>query len=393
MSAGNMLDASSAEKLYNSMVSIDPAHQKWAQDVSANYIKDHMREMSFADKLLPPDTLTPNSPEMVRTPYNDQLTALIEVDTTSVGAMEIGLRDTPDAIAAKGRRVPMGFFTLSTPQIEFDERSLLTYKMSLTRMYEDAALKSLHEAKDRALLIYLAGAADAMQDYANAGAVSHTGTAARNRTVIEVSKFKGHNALSRSATDFVTVPLNRRDFITAQQVMLGRVNRSGSTRVARMGGLKVAMVLINEVDHLELSKTTIDETGSALQGQIYKEGYNDNILAGLRYIRTIKSHILRPGVIFFITEKEYLGRSYTYMDMKFWLEKRPNFVSWMAWIDIGMLIVNIASVVVCELFTGSTTPGEQTSGYEDKQPVRLENLSGLNNKVLDGLYTPNIQII
>jgi hypothetical protein len=231
-----------------------------------------------------------------------------------------------------------------------------------------------------------------MQDYANAGVVAHTSANERSGASRQVSKFKGFNARNATATNFNTVPLHRRDFVKAKQLMLSSVARSGSNMLARAGGLHATMVLLTEYDHLELSNLSIDDTGSALQGDLLKNGWNDNILAGMRYIRTIKSHVLRPGIIYFITDKKFLGRSFQWQQMKFWLEKKPNFISWMAWVDIGVLIANIASVVVCELFSGSTTPTATTSGYENAIPMPLSYTPGLNNKVLDGRYSPVVAI-
>lgn len=393
MSAGYN-ESQLAQTLLSALTSSDPSLQKQAADISAEYVHDRQRELSFADKLIPPDTLTPTSPEITRTTYNDQLTALVEVETTSVGYMRLNLRASPTAQSAKGKRVTVGFETLSTPVLEFDERSLLAYRMSLTKMYEDAAIKALHEAKDRTLLVHMRAAVETMQDFANAGAVAHTAAAEAAGTVIVCSKFKGVNALANaSENDFRPRQLNRRDFIRARQIFLDTVLRRGTTKQARVGGLFANLVLLNEMDHLELSGVQIDETGSQLQGQIFKDGYNDNTLAGMRYIRTIKSHLLRQGIVYFITEKKYLGRSFQWMDMKFWLEKKPNYVTWMCWLDIGMAIINIASVIVLELFTASTTPGAENTGYQARIPVEDTWVAGVNNKVLEGLITPSVSMI
>jgi len=77
-------------------------------------------------------------------------------------------------------------------------------------------------------------------------------------------------------------------------------------------------------------------------------------------------------------------------DVKFYIDKVANRIFWQAWMDIGMGIGNIASVVKLELYSGSSYHGLAAS--TDVRPMEEEDLGSLNNKVADGLTFPSINV-
>ena len=126
-----------------------------------------------------------------------------------------------------------------------------------------------------------------------------------------------------------------------------------------------------------------------LQSETALDGYTYNKVLGLRVIRTIKNDILREGNVYVFTAPEFFGRNYTLNDVKFYIDKIANRIHWQAWMDIGMGIGNIASVVKLELYAGDS---HYTVASESVRPTEEEDLGALNNKAADGLTFPQISV-
>jgi len=130
-----------------------------------------------------------------------------------------------------------------------------------------------------------------------------------------------------------------------------------------------------------------------LQSETALDGYTYNKVLGLRVIRTIKNDILREGNVYVFTAPEFFGRNYTLNDVKFYIDKVANRIFWQAWMDIGMGIGNIASVVKLELYSGDSYVGTPNNAASHVvRPMEEEDLGALNNKVSEGLTFPAINV-
>ena len=91
---------------------------------------------------------------------------------------------------------------------------------------------------------------------------------------------------------------------------------SGPDRRLRMG-----LVLLTEADYDDILQWTVEDMGDRIQSETVVDGYKYNTLLGRRFIRTIKTDILRRGVVYGFTSPEFLGCFYVLNNTKFYVDK------------------------------------------------------------------------
>jgi hypothetical protein len=370
--------------LYLAKLAADP---NGTQAVSAGWIKDRVREASFVDRFLPPITLSPGDPEITRSTEHDGLAVMCEIAPGGVAAMTMAMNATPDAILGSGKRFLVSFWSISTAKLEFDTVSLLAYRLPLTKIYEDNALKSLHEVKDRTFLIHAETAVEFMQTYGHDAAQAFNTSSILAGNASSFGKIKGENALARDEDDFVVTQLTAGDIVNLTNIFLQRLRRSDGADI-RVGGLTPRLALCNIQDWNQLSRTTVEQVGSQKQGEIWVNGWSGDVFGGMTFVKSIKDDVIRRGNMYAFVAHDYLGKSFIWRDLQFWLERKPRAVSWFAWMDVGMCLSNVAGVVKLELYSGSVTSGEEDTGYENVQPLAESALGvGTNHKATEGGLT------
>ena len=118
------------------------------------------------------------------------------------------------------------------------------------------------------------------------------------------------------------------------------------------------------------------------------DGYKYNTLLGRRFIRTIKTDILRRGNIYGFAAPQFLGCFYVLNNTKFYVDKVGNKITFWCWEDIGMAFLNLNSLIKMELYSGSVTPGHLTAGSEIRLPQDEEELGRARNRADDGFQSP-----
>ena len=98
-----------------------------------------------------------------------------------------------------------------------------------------------------------------------------------------------------------------------------------------------------------------------------------------------------PGNIYVFTKPEFFGKFYVLNNTKFYIDKIANVITFQAWEDIAMAIINIAAVRKLELYSADANPTTNA----DTPPLELRpGLRGLprqpNNQVDQGLQFPQI---
>lgn len=347
---------------------------------SLPYIKDRLREGSFVDRIIPPKRVQPT--ELTRSTEHDTLTKIVDIEPDS-RAMSINFRDQPDAQYINGKRYAIAFFTISSLKFEITETELLAYEMPITKIIEKNAIKDMVEVKDRVYLNHIEAAVNAMQE-------EGVGTSAFSTLGGQksVSKVKGANALKQSADDFVARTILRSDIVKLKKLLKRQVVDSAGDQI-RAGRLRPVIMLMTESDADDFDNWTNEETGDKIQGEILVNGYGYKKVSGLRLIRSIKNDILREGNVYVFTEHNFLGRNYILNDIKFYVDKIANKIHWQAWMDVGMGIGNIASIVKLELYSGDASDEEKN---RDVIPMEEYELGGMNNKVAEGLTFPNLSV-
>ena len=359
---------------------------------SLNYIKDRLRESSFTDMILPNERVVRG--DLQRSTEHDTLVKIIDIEPGS-RAMAINFRGQPTAQYIQGKRYAISFYTISSLKFEIVEQELMAYEMPITRIIEENSLKDMVEIKDREFLNHVEAAVNAMQGEGNSGSTAFTTSAfnAQSSGGIAVSKLKGSLALQQSSDDYTVHAIQRPDIVKIKKLLKRQIVDSSGNSI-RAGRLKPALMLMTESDADDFDSWTLEDYGDKLQSETALDGYTYNKVLGLRVIRTIKNDILREGNVYVFTSPEFFGRNYTLNDVKFYIDKVANRIFWQAWMDIGMGIGNIASVVKLELYAGdaSAIGSGSVPANHSVVPMEEEDLGALNNKVADGLTFPAINV-
>ena len=355
---------------------------------SLNYIKDRLRESSFADMIVPNERVVRG--DLQRSTEHDTLVKIVDIEPGS-RAMAVNFRGQPTAEYVNGKRYAIGFFTISSLKFEIVEQELMAYEMPITRIIEENSLKDMVEVKDREFLNHVESCINAMQAEGNSG--SSAFSVAGGQT--SISKIKGVLAIQSggSATDFETFAIQRADIVNIKKLLKRQIVVGSET--VRAGRLRPALMLMTESDSDDFDQWTHEDYGDRLQSETALDGYTYNKVLGLRIIRTIKNDILREGNVYVFTAPEFFGRNYTLNDVKFYIDKVANRIFWQAWMDVGMGFGNIAAVVKLELYAGDSTDTTLSGGIPVNAgvvPVEESAIGALNNKVAEGLTFPSINV-
>lgn len=347
-------------------------------EYGGNYIRDRLREVSFARKIVPPQPVT--RADCQRSVNHDTLVKIVDIEPKS-RAMAITFRGQPRANFIRADRAEIPFFTISSEKFEKVEQELLAYEMPITKVIEDNSVKDIQEIEDREFLIHIEAAVQALQAEANGVSTAPilNATALQGGSPpVEFSVRKGELARASSVDNSVALPLQRPDVVNLYKMLDG--NR-----------LRAEMTLITEVDWDDILQWTVEDFGDRIQSETTVDGYKYNTLLGRAYTRTIKTDLLRPGNLYTFTKPEFFGKFYVLNNTKFYIDKIANMITWQSWEDIALGIVNIAAVRKLETYSGDATINDSDSILSAVTPVEEEDMGAVNNKVAQGLHYPQVE--
>lgn len=361
--------------LFASKISSHEGREKFAE-LSGTYVRDRLREVSFARKVIPPEQVTRADCQV--SINHDTLVKIVEIEPES-RAMSITFRGQPRARFIRGDRTEAAFFTISSEIFQKTEQELLAYTMPITKIIEENSVKDIQEIEDREWLIHIEAAVQALQTEANGGTAKALNAATvQAGTTVQFSVRKGELASNATANTAEVLPVQRPDLVNLFKML--DTNRLRSERM-----------LMTEPDWDDIMQWTVEDFGDRIQSETTVDGYKYNTLLGKAYIRTIKTDILRPGNIYVFTKPEFLGRFYVLNNTKFYIDKIANLITWQAWEDIAMLIANVASVRKLELYSADASSVDADSLQSNFIPVTEEALGAKNNRVDTGVVFPVVK--
>jgi hypothetical protein len=345
-------------------------------EYGGSYIRDRLREVSFTRKVMPPEQVT--RADCQRSVNHDTLVKIIDVEPQS-RAMSITFRGQPTARFIRGPKAEIGFYTISSEMFQKTEQELLAYEMPITKIIEENSVKDIQEIEDREFLVHIEAAVQALQTEANGNvATALNATTVQAGTVVEFSAIKGELARNAVANDATVRPIQRPDVVNLFKLLDG--NR-----------LRAERLLMTEVDWDDILQWTVEDFGARIQSETAVDGYKYNTLLGRAYIRTIKTDILRPGNVYAFTAPEFFGKFYVLNNTKFYIDKVANTITFQAWEDIGMGVINIASVRKLELYSADANPTTDADGLlANFIPLAEDQLGAVNNRVDQGLVFPQV---
>jgi hypothetical protein len=345
-------------------------------EYGGSYIRDRLREVSYARKVVPPEQVTRS--DCQRSVNHDTLVKIVDVEPKS-RAMAITFRGLPTARFIRGSRVEVPFYTIASEIFQKTEQELLAYEMPITKIIEENSVKDIQEIEDREFTQHIESACQALQVEANGGtstALNASGIAAGN--VVEFSIRKGELARNATSNDATARPIQRPDLVSLFKMLDGARLRS-------------ERLLMTEVDWDDILQWTVEDFGDRLQSETAVDGYKYNTLLGRAYIRTIKTDILRQGNVYIFTKPEFFGKFYVLNNTKFYIDKIANVITFQAWEDIAMVVANIAAVRKLELYSADANPTTNIDNLlSNFIPVAEDALGAVNNRVDAGLKFPNV---
>ena len=346
-------------------------------EFGGSFIRDKLREVAYCRHIIPPEPVTRN--DCQRSTNHDTLVKIVDVEPKSK-AMALTFRDEPTAVLIRAPKAEIPFFSISSQRFEKPEQELMAYEAPITKIIEDNSVKDIQEIEDRQFTLYIESAVQAMQSTVNTTtgtAYNATNIRAKAASTTSVSVVKGQLALAEDGTDFDVHPLQRPDCVSLFKLL--DTNR-----------LRAECVLLTEPDYDDILSWTVEDNGDKIQSETVVEGYRYNKLLGKKLVRTIKTDILRPGVLYVFAAPQFFGKFYMLNKLKFYIDKIANVITWQCWEDIGIGIVNIAAVRKLELFRGSVRPTATDTGFAARLPSSEEDLGAENNKVDSGLHFPDV---
>lgn len=374
-------DSTSANQQFNAVFVQrldDPGMTTKIAMATGGYIRDHLRENAWVRGIIEPQRATREDCQV--SVNHDTLVKIVELEPKS-RAVSLTFRAQPDAEYIQGKRAELPFVTISSLIYQKTEQELMAYTMPITEIIENNIGTDLQEIEDREFTLFCESAVQAMQAEAN----GVTTPPVLNSTALqgvtpprEFSIIKGELARQEPTPSATVLSVQRRDLKNLFKLFPNK-------------RLRCKKFVITDQDFEDFLGWTQTDNGDKVQSETTVEGWKYETVLGRTFVRTIKSDILRPGNIYAFTDEQFLGRFYILNDVKFYIDKQANTISFQGWQDVGMLLANIASVKKLELYSGDASPNDDDSLIEEFTPVDEEELGAQNHRVDKGLKYPQVE--
>lgn len=306
------ISSSTLNNLFSQGLATAEGKEKLAA-MGASYIRDRLRETSFAAKIIPMQQVT--KADLQRSVSHEGLTKIVDIEPQSL-AVALNFRSEPDGRFISAPRFEIPFFTISSERFQKTEQELQSYEMPITKVIEQNSVKDLQRVQDRTFMTY-------------AYAAVLAGSAIPGGVNKNLQQTGQQNIQSKA--DIVEL------FDTMDDDELA------------VGTLLMTKSMFNSWQTLNNS-----EIGSILSSEIAVDGYKYNTILGHKLITTIKNNIIYPNEIWCFAQPDFLGKHYVLNNVKFYIDKRANMVEWQSWFDLGMGFVNVRGV--SRKFFGATDP-------------------------------------
>jgi hypothetical protein len=265
---------------------------------SAAFVREKLREVSFARKILPPQYVT--KADLQVSVNHDGLVKIIELEPESK-AMFINFRGEPTTNYVEGKRVELKFHEISSELFQKAEQELLAYRMPITQVIERNSVLDIQKQEDVAFLKHVDAAITVEGNNVNAS---------YNSEAIPETEIRNL---------FAKIEANqlRAEYLLMDQLMFNRLIIDNNTN------------------------GTFGDGG--MKGEIAVNGYKYPTLFGRKIIVSNKTDLLNNKIYAF-TSPEFMGEFCIMNDTKFDIDKKRNIISWSAYESVGMIIANTKSV-------------------------------------------------
>ena len=274
--------------------------EKIAAEGSA-FIRKKLREVSFARKIIQPEYVT--KADLQRSVQHDGLTKIVDIEPDSK-AMTVNFRGDADYNYVEGERYEINFNMVSSENFQKTEEELLAYEMPLTQVIEQNSLLDIQKTEDESFLAAI-DAAIATEGSAITGTYDSDGS------------------------------IKKDDFRQLFNVLDGIE-------------LKTEVLLMDTTMYNRLFLYDATTVGDAVGSETFVNGYKYDTLFGRRLIVSNKVSLL-GNKIYGFTAQEFLGNFCVLNDIKFWVKKEKNIITFSSYESIGIGIGNTKAASVITL--------------------------------------------
>ncbi len=293
-----------------------PEGRKELTEKTLSYIKQLLREESFARKVLPPESVTKY--DLQRDVNSDTVVKIVDIEPNSE-ATALNFRGEASAEFVEGKRFAIPFFTISSKMYEKTEQELFAFEMPVIKVIEENSVKDIQEIEDVTFIRFCQAAATSTGKILTAGGDPNLTT-----------------ALLRDL--FKLIDGDR---------------------------LITATLLMNSQTWDDILTFGQPIFGDSIAGKVIIDGYTYDQILGKKLIITTKTktqdslHLVPFGQVWAFTDPQYFGRFYILNSTKLYMDKIAEVIRWKAWEIIGMGFGNVKSVAKLEFGTGvGLVPGD-----------------------------------
>ena len=299
----NNISASTINELFLQKLNSPDGLEKVAQEGSA-FIRQKLREGSFARKIINPQYVT--KADLQRSVNHDGLVKIVDIEPDSK-AMAINFRGNADFKYVTGDRFEIPFYMISSEDFQKTEEELLAYDMPLTEVIEKNSVLDIQRVEDSKFIAASAAAAAASSNQVITGLSGE-----------EISKPKMKELF---------------DQLDSQE-------------------LRAETILMSTTTFNRLFLYDATTVGDAVGSEVSVNGYTYSTLFGRKLVVSNKVDLLTTGgneMIYAYAGQDFLGQFCVLNDVKFWIEKKKNVISWSAYESIGMGIGNQKAIASLSL--------------------------------------------
>ena len=377
------------------------------QSVRHDILQERESGRAFCDAVIKPKQISAREFQIIGDtdiPYKYEY-----VDVEHPRALSVNFAGGTDAHLVRARRYAIGLFPIFVEKITFEVLKLRFHPINIRDLVLKKVDESVQDTKDRQMLVHVDGGLMSLyaETVADPGITASEATAdlKPNRANIEGGGsarvtaqeifFKGAAVKAANGDDFALYPLDWRDITQIKQAFVGTQGRR----------MSVQTTLMTDYDKEWFSELDYNEIGGDFTRDTFKRGVKLNEWQGTRMVFTNKTHILRPGNLYFFANEKFYGRHYVVDPLQLFIDASNfRFVHIEGFTSCGIGLGNLWGCKKLELYGGSamdmTVQGEDlsdagegdTPAYAPVKPLSEEQLQTPDNfaELANGVVYPPI---
>lgn len=290
---------------------------KKVAQAASDVTRTQIREGSFANKILPPETI---GNERLTKTMTEDLIVIDDLEPDSPGAKYVPFETVPEGEIITGSRYITPMARIVTPKFTKDIDQLRTYDYPIRKILTDNSIKDGMATHDRKFI-------ETVNSIVTNTIHGGPGSVHPITRKLQFLAFDDEQQITRSS-------------LVEATKMLPRGNENGKF-VARN-----YLMLAHENTLREILKLQRPEIGGDKSQDFFLNGLTETTFLGIKAVSTIKNNLVPEGFVYFFAEPSFLGHNYTLTDWTMYLNKEAYFITWFSYWLGGFSFGNIAGMAL-----------------------------------------------